>query len=104
MHDPHIVSREVHLKERPLGLPKASDLEIVSVSLPRDVHERILIRNRYFVISPSLRLMISDGAEAMPGIPFPVLARAIPCRARRSGRCSPLPRQVASRSATLSCT
>ena len=74
MHDPHIVSREVHLKERPLGLPKASDLEIVSVSLPRDVHERILIRNRYFVISPSLRLMISDGAEAMPGIPFPVLA------------------------------
>lgn len=65
--------REVRLKARPDGMPKAENFEIVSVPLPIPMDGEVLVRNRYFLVSASLRMMISKGAEDVEGVPFPAL-------------------------------
>ena len=66
--------REVRLVARPEGLPGPEHFEIVEVPLPRPGRGQVLVRNLYFGISASLRMMMSQGAEDVPGVPFPALA------------------------------
>lgn len=66
-------SREIRLKRRPAILPKASDFEMVDVPLPVAGADELLVRNRYSRVSASLRMMISEGAETVEGVPFPAL-------------------------------
>ena len=66
-------SREIKLKTRPHSLPQATDFEIVEVPLPVAGAAEVLVRNRYSRVSASLRMMISEGAEAVEGVPFPAL-------------------------------
>ncbi|NIF34172.1 NADP-dependent oxidoreductase [Enterobacter sp. Cy-643] len=73
MHPLPATSRELRLKVRPASRPKASDFEIVEVALPVAQNDEVLVRNRYSRVSASLRMMISEGAEAIPGVPFPAL-------------------------------
>jgi NADPH-dependent curcumin reductase CurA len=66
-------SREVRLAARPEGLPSTDNFEIVAAPLPVPKDGEALIRNLYFVVSASLRMMISKGAEDVAGVPFPHL-------------------------------
>jgi 2-alkenal reductase len=67
------ISREVKLKRRPTGLPQASDFEIAEVQRPRPKDGEVLVRNQYCRVPASLRMMISEGAEAVEGVPIPAL-------------------------------
>lgn len=66
-------SREVKLAVQPTGLPKPENFKLVEVPTPAPKAGEALIRNRYFRISASLRMMISEGAERVEGVPFPAL-------------------------------
>lgn len=66
-------SREIRLKVRPQGLPEPEHFEIVSRPVPAPGADEALVRNLYFLVSASLRQMISEGAEDVPGVPFPAL-------------------------------
>lgn len=66
-------SRELKLKARPTGLPQAGDFELVEVPCPVPRPDEVLVRNLYCRVSASLRMMISEGAAAVEGVPFPAL-------------------------------
>lgn len=68
------MDREVRLKAKLKGLPAPDDFEIVTVSRSELSPQEVLVRNRHFLISASLRAMISEGAEDVPGVPFPSLS------------------------------
>ncbi len=68
------ISREVKLKRRPIGLPRADDFEIVELPAPQPQAGEVLVQNRYCRVPASLRMMISEGAEAVEGVPIPALA------------------------------
>lgn len=65
--------REIRLKTCAIGLPRADDFEIVDVPRPDPRSDEVLLRNRYSRISASLRMMISEAASDVPGVPFPAL-------------------------------
>jgi NADPH-dependent curcumin reductase CurA len=66
-------SREVRLSVRPSGLPKAHHFEVITAPLAVPREDEVLLRNRYFRVSPSVRMMISEGAADVEGVPFPAL-------------------------------
>jgi NADPH-dependent curcumin reductase CurA len=66
-------SREVRLAVQPAGLPGPEHFDVVEVPTPVPQVGEALIRNQYFRISASLRMMISEGAERVEGVPFPAL-------------------------------
>ncbi len=66
-------SREVKLVTQPPGLPQPENFTVVDVPMPIPKAGEALIRNRCFRISASLRMMISEGAECVEGVPFPAL-------------------------------
>jgi NADPH-dependent curcumin reductase CurA len=65
--------REIRLKTRPEGLPGPEHFDLVSCATPIPGAGEVLVRNTYFLVSASLRQMISEGAEDVPGVPFPAL-------------------------------
>lgn len=67
-------SRVVRLRARPPGLPRAEHFEIAPVWLPDPEVGQVIVRNRFFRVSASLRMMVSAGAEAVEGVPIPALA------------------------------
>lgn len=68
------VSHEVRLVRRPRGLPVVEDFVVVEAPLPEPAENEVLVRNTAFRVSASIRMMISEGAEAVEGVPFPALA------------------------------
>lgn len=66
-------SREVRLRRRPNGLPRPEHFEVVTVPSPAPREHEVLVRNRCFRVPSSIRMMIAEGAEAVEGVPFPVL-------------------------------
>ncbi|QMU69732.1 NADP-dependent oxidoreductase [Streptacidiphilus sp. P02-A3a] len=65
--------REVRLAARPDGLPGPEHFTLVRTPLPVPGAGQVLVRNRFFRVSASLRMMISEGAEQVEGVPFPAL-------------------------------
>ena len=65
--------REVRLAARPEGLPGPEHFVVVEVPLPLPGPDQVLVRNRFFRVSASLRMMIGQGAEDVTGVPFPAL-------------------------------
>jgi NADPH-dependent curcumin reductase CurA len=65
--------REVRLLRRPRGLPSLEHFEIVETPLPVPKKHEVLIRNLFFRVSASVRMMVSEGAEDVQGVPFPAL-------------------------------
>ncbi|MFZ6874378.1 MDR family NADP-dependent oxidoreductase [Undibacterium sp. Di27W] len=64
-------SREVKLLRRPAANPCPTDFEILACPMPQLSEQDVLVRNRWFRVSISARLMMSAGAEDIKGIPFP---------------------------------
>jgi len=65
--------RAVRLKSRPRSLPQADNFEVITMPTPAPAEGEALIRNRYTRAAASLRMMISEGAESVEGVPFPAL-------------------------------
>ncbi|MDF3291222.1 MDR family NADP-dependent oxidoreductase [Streptomyces silvisoli] len=65
--------RTVRLLTRPDGLPRPEHFTVTEAPLPQPAPGEALIRNRFFRVSASLRMMISGGAENVDGVPFPVV-------------------------------
>ncbi|MFT5692734.1 MAG: NADPH-dependent curcumin reductase CurA [Oceanicoccus sp.] len=49
------ISRQVHLKSRPDGIPKSSDFEIVDVELNPLQDGQVLVQNNYMSVDPYMR-------------------------------------------------
>lgn len=65
--------REVRLRTYPDGMIQPGDLAIVETALPDIGPNDLVVRNRWFRISISTRLMANPDAQAVEGIPFPAL-------------------------------
>jgi len=55
-----IVNREIHLKNRPVGLPRESDFGLVEVPIPEIGAGQMLICNIYMSVDPYLRGRMAD--------------------------------------------
>lgn len=51
----NIVSREICLKNRPVGIPDESDFDIVEVTIPEPKDGEVLVRNIYMSVDPYMR-------------------------------------------------
>ena len=51
----NIVSRQIRLKNRIVGMPKESDFELVEVPLPEPAEGEVLIQNLYTSVDPYMR-------------------------------------------------
>jgi NADPH-dependent curcumin reductase CurA len=63
-------SREVRLKSRPVGMPKAGDFEVASVDLPPPADGQVLVRNRWMSVDPYMRGRMYDRPSYVP--PFQI--------------------------------
>lgn len=61
-----ILSREVHLKERPVGLPSESDFELAHVPIPQPDEGQVLVRNIYMSVDPYMRGRMVDRKSYVP--------------------------------------
>ena len=59
-------SREVRLAVRPVGFPKPSDFEIVTVELPELASGQVLVRNVYMSVDPYMRGRMNDVKSYAP--------------------------------------
>ncbi|MET0295056.1 MAG: NADP-dependent oxidoreductase [Phenylobacterium sp.] len=58
--------REVHLKSRPQGLPRAENFEIVSRDLPDPGPGEVQVRNSWMTVDPYMRGRMNDGPSYVP--------------------------------------
>ena len=49
------ISREIRLKNRPVGLPSERDFELVTVPIPTPGADEVLVRNLYMSVDPYMR-------------------------------------------------
>lgn len=63
-------SREIRLKSRPVGIPKAGDFEVASAELPAPGDGQVLVRNRWMSVDPYMRGRMYDRPSYVP--PFQV--------------------------------
>lgn len=68
-----ITQREVRLAAHPAGMLVPGDLTLVETPLAEAGPNDVIVRNRWFRVSISTRLMASQDAQAVEGIPFPAL-------------------------------
>ena len=54
------VSREIRLKNRPVGLPRESDFELATVPTPTPGAGEVLVRNLYMSVDPYMRGRMLD--------------------------------------------
>ena len=59
-------AREVRLKSRPLGMPDASNFEVVSVTLPDPGPGEVLVRNSWMSVDPYMRGRMYDRPSYVP--------------------------------------
>ena len=61
-----IVSREVRLKRRPVGLPRESDFEVVEVKISEPKKGEVLVDNIYMSVDPYMRGRMIDVESYVP--------------------------------------
>jgi NADPH-dependent curcumin reductase CurA len=66
-------SRAVRLRTSPEGLPRATNFEVFESALPGVSNAEALVRNLYFLVSASLRMMINPSMKQVDGVPFPAV-------------------------------
>jgi NADPH-dependent curcumin reductase CurA len=54
------ISREIRLKDRPVGLPRARDFELATVPIPIPGAGEVLVRNLYMSVDPYMRGRMLD--------------------------------------------
>ena len=63
-------SREIRLKNRPEGLPRATDFELAEVTLTEPAEGEILVQNIYMSVDPYMRGRMNDRQSYVP--PFQI--------------------------------
>ena len=61
-----IVSCEIRLKQRPVGMPKESDFEIAEVTIAGPKAGEVLVRNIYMSVDPYMRGSVRNVTLGMP--------------------------------------
>jgi len=61
-----LASREIRLKRRPVGLPKAEDFELASVALAAPQPGQVLVRNHWMSVDPYMRGRMYDRPSYVP--------------------------------------
>lgn len=59
-------TREVHLKNRPAGLPGPGDFALVEVTLPEPGPGEVLVRNAWMSVDPAMRGRMHDAKSYKP--------------------------------------
>lgn len=57
------ISREIHLKRRPVGIPSERDFELAEVAIPEPAAGQVLVRNLYLSVDPYMRGRMRDGSS-----------------------------------------
>ncbi len=65
-----VVSREIQLKSRPVGLPVEANFELAEVTIPPLQDGEILVRNTFMSVDPYMRGRMYDRASYVP--PFQI--------------------------------
>ena len=65
-----ILSREIRLARRPVGLPRESDFDLVEVRIPEPKDGEVLVRNLYLSVDPYMRGRMTERKSYVP--PFQV--------------------------------
>ena len=60
------VSREIHLKSRPVGMPTAENFELTTVTLPAPQAGQVVVRNLYLSVDPYMRGRMVDRKSYTP--------------------------------------
>jgi NADPH-dependent curcumin reductase CurA len=63
-------NRQVHLRMRPIGMPRPSDFSVVTAPLELPGEGRFLVRHRYIALSPSARLRMDGDTDYNKGMPL----------------------------------
>lgn len=61
-----IISREIHLKSRPVGMPTAENFELATVTLPAPQAGQVVVRNLYLSVDPYMRGRMVDRKSYTP--------------------------------------
>jgi NADPH-dependent curcumin reductase CurA len=61
-----VVSHEIHLKERPIGMPTNENFEIVEVQVPEPRDSEFLIRNIWISVDPYMRGRMRERKSYVP--------------------------------------
>jgi NADPH-dependent curcumin reductase CurA len=61
-----ISSREIRLKNRPIGMPKENDFELIEVPVPEPEDGQLLVRNVYMSVDPYMRGRMVDRKSYVP--------------------------------------
>jgi len=64
------LSREVRLKQRPVGLPRAADFELATVEVGPPADGEVLVKNLYMSVDPYMRGRMTDRPSYVP--PFEI--------------------------------
>ncbi len=64
------ISREIRLKDRPVGTPAVEDFELASTELAAPAPGELLVRNRYMSVDPYMRGRMIDRPSYVP--PFQI--------------------------------
>ena len=65
-----LISREIHLKSRPIGLPTEENFELVETAVPEPGAGQMLIQNIYMSVDPYMRGRMIDRKSYVP--PFQI--------------------------------
>jgi len=60
------ISREIRLKNRPVGLPSETDFELAEVTLPEPGDGQLLVQNIYMTVDPYMRGRMYDRKSYVP--------------------------------------
>jgi len=60
------ISREIHLNNRPVGLPAESDFELAEVTVPEVGERQVLVQNIYMSVDPYMRGRMVDKRSYLP--------------------------------------
>ena len=66
----NITSREIHLKSRPVGMPKEDNFELVTLALVDPKENEILVQNLWMSVDPYMRGRMNDVPSYIP--PFKI--------------------------------
>jgi NADPH-dependent curcumin reductase CurA len=70
-------SREVHLIQRPTGLPKPEDFALVETNVPDAGDGQVLVQNLYMSVDPAMRPRLTAGQELNEAITGGALGRIV---------------------------
>ena len=62
-----VVSHEIHLKERPFGMPTNENFEIVQVQIPEPRDGEFPVRNIWMSVDPNMRNRMTELGKALEG-------------------------------------